>query len=154
MHKPKHPCPTTPVTDRCLHDGPSCTTILVVRDPVFKDLSKFSECPTTDRHTHDGPSCTTIMIVRDPSDKGLPTFSKCPMTDRRTDDGPSCTIVMMVRDPSDKGLPTFSKCPTTDSYDGPSYRRRSVLLDRHDGQRPLLQGSFYVHRLCTTRWTS
>ena len=71
----------TLTTDRCLHDGPSCTTVLVVRDPVSKGLSKFSKCPTKDRHTHDGPSCTTVMIVRDFPNKGLPTFSNCSTMD-------------------------------------------------------------------------
>ena len=65
--------------DRRLHDGPSSTTILVVRDPVSKGLSLFlsvlQRTHVTDRHTHDGPSCTTVVTVRDPFPKGLHFFS-------------------------------------------------------------------------------
>ena len=66
------------MTDRRTHDGPSCTTVLVVRDPVSKGLSLFlsvlQRTHVTDRHTHDGPSYTTVMTVRDPSAKGLHIF--------------------------------------------------------------------------------
>ena len=81
----------THVKDCRLHDGPSYTTVLVVRDPVSKGLSLFlsvlQRTHVTDRHTHNGLSCTTVMTVRDPSAKGLHIFLMCPMTD--TYDGPS-----------------------------------------------------------------
>ena len=77
--------------DRRLHDGPSCTTVLVFRFPVSKGLSLFLSVlqwtHVTDRRTHDGPSCMIVMTVRDPSPKGLSFFSNCPLTD--TYDGPS-----------------------------------------------------------------
>ena len=79
------------MTDGRLHDGPSYTTVLVVRDPVSKDLSLFlsvlQRTHVTDRHTHDGPSCMTVITVRDPSPKGLHFFRKCLTTDIY--DGPS-----------------------------------------------------------------
>ena len=79
------------MTDRRLHDGSSCTTVLVVRDPVSNGLSLFlsvlQRTHVTDRHTHDGLSCMTVMTVRDPSPKGLHIFFKCLLTD--TYDGPS-----------------------------------------------------------------
>ena len=75
----------THVTDRRSLDGSSCTTVLVVRDPIPKGLSHFLSVlqwtSTMDRHTLDDPSCITVMTVRDPSLKGLHTFSKCPLTE-------------------------------------------------------------------------
>ena len=66
------------MTDRRLHDGPSCTTVLVVRDPISEGLSLFLSVfqwtHVTDRRTHDGPSCMTVMTVRNPSPKGLSFF--------------------------------------------------------------------------------
>ena len=41
----------------------------------------------------------------------------------------------------------FSKCPSTDTCDGPSYPRQAVLHDRHDGQRPLCEGSPYFFQV-------
>ena len=74
------------MTDRRLHDGPSCTTVLVVRDPVYKGLSLFlsilQQTHLTDRHPYDGPSCTTVLVVRDPVPKGLSLFSKCPQMEK------------------------------------------------------------------------
>ena len=53
----------------------SCTTVLVVRDPIPKGLSRFlsvlQRTSTTDRHTLGGPSYITDMTVKDPSLKGL-----------------------------------------------------------------------------------
>ena len=76
--------------DRRALDGPSCTTVLVVRDPIPKGLSHFlsvlQRTSTMDCHTLNGSSCITVMAVRDPSLKGL-HFFKCPTTD--IDDGPS-----------------------------------------------------------------
>ena len=76
--------------DRHSHDGPSCTTVLVVRDPVPKGLSLFlsvlQQTSTTDCHTQDGPSCMTVMTVKYPSLKGLHTFSKCSLMNNY--DGP------------------------------------------------------------------
>ena len=75
--------------DRRALDGPSCTTVLVFRDPIPKGLSHFlrvlQRTSMTDRHTLDGSSCITIMAVRDLSLKGL-HFFKGPMTE--IDDGP------------------------------------------------------------------
>ena len=95
------PCPNgrTNVTNHRTHDGPSCTTVLVARDPVSKGLSLFpsvlQRTHVTDRHTHDGPSCMTVIAVRDLPPKGLHFFPKCPTMDIYTDrcncDGPSCT---------------------------------------------------------------
>ena len=66
------------MTDRRLHDGPSCTTVLVVRDPVSKGISFFSSVlqrtHVTDRRLYDGPSCTTVLVVRDPVSQGLSPF--------------------------------------------------------------------------------
>ena len=100
-------------TDTC--DGPSCTTVLVVRDPILKGLSRF-----------------------------LSVLQRTSTTDRLALDGPSCITVMTVRDPSLKDLHTFYKCPLTDNYNGPSYPRRSVLHDRCDSPR-LFQVSFEEH---------
>ena len=122
----------THVTDRHTHDGPPCTTILVVRDPVSKGLSFFPKCSSTD---------TFVLVVRDPVSKGLSFFSKYPSTD--TCDGPSYPRRSVLHNrhngqrASPKGLHIFSKCPSTDTCDGPSYPRRSVLHDRHNSQRPL-----------------
>ena len=80
------------MTDRRTHDGPSCTTVLVVRDPIPKGLSLF-----------------------------LSVLQRTNMTDHRHYDDPSCKTVMVVRDPVSKGLSFFSKGPLTDTYDGPSY---------------------------------
>ena len=136
----------TITTDRHTHDGPSCTTVMIVRDPNDKGLQKFSTCPTTD--TYDGPSHPRRSVLHDRHDGQRPPLIRVSQhflsvlrqtltKNRRTDDGSSCTIVMIVRDPNDKGLQKFFKCPTTDTYDGPSHPRRSDLHDRHDGQRPL-----------------
>ena len=77
--------------DRRSQDGPSCTIVLVVKDPLSEGLSLFLSVlqwtHVTDRRIHDDPSCMTVMTVRDPSPKGLLFFSKCPLTD--TYDGPS-----------------------------------------------------------------
>ena len=66
------------MTDRRLQDGPSCTTVLVVIDPVSKGLSLFlsvlQRTHATDHHTYDGPFCTTVLVVRDPFPKGLSLF--------------------------------------------------------------------------------
>ena len=135
----------THATDCRSHDGPSCTIVLVVRDPVPKGLSLFLSVllrtTMTDRHSHDGPSYTTVLIVRDPVPKGLSLFLSVLLRTHAIDcdshDAPSCITVMTVRDPSLKGLHTFSKCPLTDNYDGPSYPRRSVRHNCYDCQRPL-----------------
>ena len=77
--------------DRHTHDGPSCTTVLVVRDPLPEGLSLFlsvlQRTHVTDRHTIDGLSCMTVIMARDPSPKGLHIYFKCPLTD--TYDRPS-----------------------------------------------------------------
>ena len=77
--------------DRNTHNGPSCTSVLVVRDPLSEGLSLFlsvlQRTHVTNCRTHDGPSFMTVMTVRDPSPKGLSFFSKCPLTD--TYDRPS-----------------------------------------------------------------
>ena len=66
------------MTDRRLHNGPSCTTVLVVRDPVSEGLSLFLSVlqrrHMTDRRLHNGPFCTTVLVVRDPVSKGLSLF--------------------------------------------------------------------------------
>ena len=66
------------MTDRRLHDGSSCITVLVVRDPVSKGLLLFLSVllrtHVTDRRLHDGLSCTTVLVVRDPVSKGLSFF--------------------------------------------------------------------------------
>ena len=98
----------TSTTDRHSLDGPSCITIMVVRDPSPKGLKIFSKCPTRD--LYDGPSCSRRSVLQN---------------------------VMVVRDPIPKGLKIFSKCPTMDLYDGPSCSRRSILYTRHNYQRPL-----------------
>ena len=94
--------------DHRFHDGLSCTTVLVFRDPFLKGLQLFLsillQISKIDRHTLDGPYFKTFMTVRDPSLEGVHSFSKCPLTD---------------------------------IYDGPSYPRWSALYNRHDGQRPL-----------------
>ena len=68
----------THVTDRRLHDGPYCTTVLVVRDRIPKGLSLFpsvlQRTHATGRHYHYGPFCTTVLVVRDPVPKGLSLF--------------------------------------------------------------------------------
>ena len=66
------------MTDRHSHDGPSYTTVMVVRDPLSEGLSLIlsvlQQKHVTDRRTHDGPSCMTVMMVRDPSPKDLSLF--------------------------------------------------------------------------------
>ena len=71
----------TYVTDRRLHEGSSCTTVLVVRDLVSKGLSFFfpsvpQRTHVMDHRLHDGPSCTIVMLDRDPVSKGLSFFSQ------------------------------------------------------------------------------
>ena len=65
-----------PPTDTC--HGPSCTTVLVVKDPIPKGLSPFlsvlQRTHATDHQFHDGPSCTTVLVVRDPIPKDLTPF--------------------------------------------------------------------------------
>ena len=64
--------------DRYSRDGPSCTTVLVVKDPIPKGLSLFLNVLqwtlATDRHTYDGPPWTTVLVVRDLVPKGLSPF--------------------------------------------------------------------------------
>ena len=53
----------THVTDRRSHDGPSCMTLITVRDPSPKGLQIFflsvlRRTSTTDHRNCDGPSCT------------------------------------------------------------------------------------------------
>ena len=66
------------MTDRLLHDNPSYTTVLVVRDHVSEGLSLFlsvlQRTHVTGRHPYDGLSCTTILVVIDPNPKGLSLF--------------------------------------------------------------------------------
>ena len=56
----------------------SCTTVLVVRDPIPKGLLLFLSVlqwtHATERHSHDGASCTTVLVVRDPVPKNLKLF--------------------------------------------------------------------------------
>ena len=105
------------MTDRHTHDGPSCTTILVVRDFVSQGLS---------------PSYMTVMMVRDPSHKGPHIFfhvssdkhlrrTVVPMTVR-----PAHTFILVRDPPSGLSIYTLSKEDTTDpmivrhSHDEPS----------------------------------
>ena len=66
------------MTDRHLHDGLYCPTVLVVRDHVSKGLSLFlsvlQRTDGTDRRLYDGLSCTTVLVVRDPVSQGLSPF--------------------------------------------------------------------------------
>ena len=111
----------THATDRRSHDGPSFTTVLVVREPIPKGLSPF------------------LCVLQQTSTK-----------DHHTLNGLSCIIVMTIRDPSSKGLHTFSKCPLTDNYDGPSYPRRSILHITSYLLETSLQGSPHNHCLSKT----
>ena len=56
----------------------SCTTILVVRDPIPMGLSLFlsvlQRTNATDRLSHDDRFCTTVLVVKDPIPKGLSLF--------------------------------------------------------------------------------
>ena len=80
----------THATDRRSLDDPSCTIVLLVRDPIPNGISHFlsviERTFTTDRHTFDCPSYVTVITIRDPSLKGL-HFFKCPTMD--IDGGPS-----------------------------------------------------------------
>ena len=51
----------TSTTDHHALDGSSCTTIMVVRDPILKGLKIFSKCPMTD--LYDGPSCSRQFVL-------------------------------------------------------------------------------------------
>ena len=91
------------------HNGPSYTTVLVVRGPISNGLqlylSVLLRTSMTDRFTHDGPSYgpfehTTIKFS--PS-----VHQRTYAADRRSRDGPSCTTVLVVRDLNPKGLPLF-----------------------------------------------
>ena len=66
------------MTDHHSLDGPSGTTVLVVRDPIPKGLSLFrsvlQRTHVTDCHPYDDPSCTTVLVVREPVSKGLSPF--------------------------------------------------------------------------------
>ena len=66
------------MTDRHTLDGPSCTTVLVVKDPLPEGLSLFlsvlQRTDGTDRRLYDGLSCTTVLVVRDPVSQGLSPF--------------------------------------------------------------------------------
>ena len=65
-------------TGRHPPDGPSFTTVLVVRDPISEGLSLFLSVlqwtHVTDRHPYDGPSYITVLVVRDPVPNGLSLF--------------------------------------------------------------------------------
>ena len=95
----------THVTDRRAHDGLSCTTVMLVRDPVSKGLSFFPKCSPTD--TCDGPSssCTTVVVVRDPVSKGLSFYPKCFSTE--TCDGPSSSLRSILHNRSGCQRPCF-----------------------------------------------
>ena len=60
------------------YDGPSYTTILVVRDPIFKVLPLFlsvhQRTHATNHLSHVGLFCTTVLVVRDPVPKGPSLF--------------------------------------------------------------------------------
>ena len=64
--------------DHRTHDALSCTTVLVVRDPLPEGLSLFvrvlQRTHVTDRRLYDGLSCTTILVVRDPVSEDLSPF--------------------------------------------------------------------------------
>ena len=66
------------MTYRHTHDGLSCTTILVVKDPLPEGLSLFlsvlQRTHVTDRRLSDGQSCTTVLVVTDPVCQGLSPF--------------------------------------------------------------------------------
>ena len=57
----------THATDRRSHDALSCTTVLVVRDPIPKGLSLFlsvlQRTSMADRHTLNGPSYIAVITV-------------------------------------------------------------------------------------------
>ena len=126
----------THVTDRRTHDGPSCMTVMMVRDPSPKGLYFFPSVLqrplVTDRRTYDGPSCMTVITVRDPSPKGLHIFSQVSYDGHLQWTVVTVTVrpahtVMLVRDsPSGFSIYTESKYNTTDlmtvhhSHDEPS----------------------------------
>ena len=64
--------------DRHPHDGPSCTSILVVRHPIPEGisfiLSVLQRTHVTDHRLYDGPSYTTVLVVIDLVPKGFSTF--------------------------------------------------------------------------------
>ena len=129
VHQLKH------ATDRRSHDGPSCMTVMVVRDLCPKGLHFFPSfllwTSMTKLHTLDVPSCTTVITVRDPSPKGLHTFSKCPVMD--IDDGPSLSqrSVLLIRHNclrlSFRGIHIhIVEVRHEKPHDGPSYSRGAV----------------------------
>ena len=100
-----------PPTDTCdgpsFHDGSSCTTVLVIRDPIPKCLLLFPSVllrtSTTDRHTLDVPSRITVMTVRYPSPKGFHNFflsvpQWTSTTDLHNHNGPYWLSVILVKD--------------------------------------------------------
>ena len=95
------------MTDHLSHDGPSCTTVLVVRDPVPKGLSFFLtvllRTHATYGHWNYRPSFTNVLVIIDPVPKGLSLF----------------LIVLQLKHATDRY-----------SHDGPSFTYR------HDGQSP------------------
>ena len=113
---------------------------LVLRVSIFF-LCVHRQTSTTEHRNIDSLSSTTIMMVRDPSTKRLQLLLsflwRTSTTDRHYHDGSSCISIMTVKEPCPKGLHFFSKCTLKEIYDGASYPRRSVLPNRHDGQRPL-----------------
>ena len=91
--------PPTDTWDHRSHDGPSYTSVLIVRDSISKDLQFFLSVrwrtSTTDRHYHDCPSYTILMTVRDLFPNGLYFFLSVhwwtSTTERHILNGPSCT---------------------------------------------------------------
>ena len=55
----------TTTTERHTHNGPSCMTVIMVRDPSPKGLHIFFKCPLTD--TYDGPSYLWQSVLHIPS---------------------------------------------------------------------------------------
>ena len=97
------------------YGGPSCTIVLVFRDPIPKglqfSLSVHQRTHATNYRSHDGPSRTTFLVVRDPIPKDLHLFLSvlwwASKMDRHTRNGLSCTTILVVTEPYPKGLQLF-----------------------------------------------
>ena len=97
------------------YGGPSCTIVLVFRDPIPKglqfSLSVHQRTHATNYRSHDGPSRTTFLVVRDSIPKDLHLFLSvlwwASKMDRHTRNGLSCTTILVVTEPYPKGLQLF-----------------------------------------------
>lgn len=88
-------CLSTTSKTGCLSlDGPSWTTIMVVRDPTPMAFKIFSKCQTMDLYY--GPSCSRLSVLHNHRDYQYISFWESNIFSKVFHDGPSSRSIMLT----------------------------------------------------------